>query len=277
MNKQIFSVISIIRPGNCLITFISIFFAGILCTKNVYNWNSFFLLASAGAIVAAAGNIINDIFDIEIDKINRPERPLVIGIITAKTAKIVYFALIIISTLLPITVNLYAVLVVFFTNFMMFLYSYRFKGTPLIGNFIIAFFTGLAFIYGGIAGDSIKYSFMPAYFAFLINFIREIVKDCEDLKGDQINNVVTFPTKYGIKLAKIIIYVLILFLIISTYIPFYMGMYKIEYLVVVSSIVNVMLVYVFKILLLNNNFSKASKYLKLSMIFGIIAILIGQK
>ena len=76
------------------------------------------------------------------------------------------------------------------------------KRIILLGNFIVAFLTGLAFIYGGIAVNNFKYAVIPAIFAFLINFIREIVKDMEDIEGDKSAGIFSFPYLYGFKRSK---------------------------------------------------------------------------
>ncbi len=67
---------------------------------------------------------------------------------------------------------------------------------------IIAFLTGFAFIYGAIAVNNVRAAFIPAVFAFLINFIREIIKDMEDVEGDKRLGVFTYPILFGFKKAK---------------------------------------------------------------------------
>ena len=68
---------------------------------------------------------------------------------------------------------------------------------------IIALLTGLAFIYGGFAVGNPVAAIVPAVFAFLINLIREIVKDIQDIEGDTKAGVITFPIKFGFKKSKI--------------------------------------------------------------------------
>ena len=66
----------IIRPLNCLITFIAIIVSGFICSKDNHISTNLFLAGLVGFLITAAGNSINDIIDIDIDRINRPNRPL---------------------------------------------------------------------------------------------------------------------------------------------------------------------------------------------------------
>ena len=69
----------------------------------------------------------------------------------------------------------------------------------------VAFLTGLVFIFGGVVVENPTAAIVPAIFAFLINLIREIVKDMEDVEGDNKAGVITFPIKFGFQKSKILI------------------------------------------------------------------------
>jgi 4-hydroxybenzoate polyprenyltransferase len=89
------SVIQIIRPVNFLISFLSIVVACLICSKDQSGFNPLEVLYAAlsGAIIAAAGNVINDILDLEIDRINRPRRVLPSGKMSKKEAYLIYLGL----------------------------------------------------------------------------------------------------------------------------------------------------------------------------------------
>jgi geranylgeranylglycerol-phosphate geranylgeranyltransferase len=164
---------------------------------------------------------------------------------------------------------------------LLFLYSYRIKKILLLSNILVAFLTGLAFIYGGIAVNNIHYAILPALFAFLINFIREIVKDMEDIKGDKYEGIKTLPVVYGNSTAKKIILVSIIILIMLTFYPFVLSLYKIEYFIFIMVLVNPILVYVVKSIRQlpddsSKNLNKLSILLKLDMVFGLAAIYLGK-
>ena len=148
----------------------------------------------------------------------------------------------------------------------------------MIGNITVAFLTGLVFIYGGIAVENYDAAIIPALFAFLINLMREIVKDMQDIKGDEKASVISFPIKYGFQKSKILSLVVSILLILFTFYPFLIQLYRIEYFIIVMVIVNPLLIYANKILFevhSEKNLEKVSIILKLNMVFGLIAIFVG--
>ena len=147
-----------------------------------------------------------------------------------------------------------------------------------MGNVIVSFCTALVFIYGGIVVGNISDAIIPAAFAFLINLIREILKDIEDIKGDKRSGIITVPIKFGISHSRTFILMLSFFLIILTLIPFILQFYKIEYFLIVLFFVNIPLIYFLRELYSNKFMSKLSnlsKVLKIIMVFGLIAIYAG--
>jgi geranylgeranylglycerol-phosphate geranylgeranyltransferase len=279
ITKKVFAAIRITRPVNLIITFVSIVIAAVICSNGIYPADRIFFAAVSGALAAAAGNIINDLFDIEIDKINRPDRPLASNILTPYEAVILFILFTVLSLLLSYFISRTALIIDASALALLFLYSYKLKRTMLFGNFIVAFLTGLAFIYGGVSVNNLKYAIIPAVFAFLINFIREIVKDMEDIEGDVAAGISSFPYRYGFKSSKGIIAVFSLLLFVATLIPFLTKFYKIEYFIVVMALVNPILVYSLKSLFEDDNkknLGKISFMLKLNMLFGLAAIYLGK-
>jgi len=276
-NKQI-AFLKFIRPINCLITFITVIVAAVICHPLEFSLVKILSAALAAGLTAAAGNIINDIYDIEIDRINRPSRPLPSGLIRIKSAATFYFILVLISLVISLLVSLLAFTIVLISHLILFLYSKYLKKVPLIGNITVAFLTGLVFIFGGVSVKHPMVAIIPAAFAFLINFIREIVKDIQDVEGDSKAGVKTFPIQSGFKSARMFILILTLLLILFTYFPFFTKIYKIDFFIIVIVVVNPILVYCLKILFENQsakNLKKISNLLKLDMVFGLLAIYLG--
>ena len=277
--KKIITYLRISRPVNALITFLVISVACIISIYGDYSVLKIILAGLSGALTASAGNVINDYFDIEIDKVNRPHRVLPKGELTLKEALNFYIFLTGIALLFSVFISLLALLEVFFAAALLFLYSYRIKRIPLLGNFVVAFLTGFAFIYGGIAVNNVEAAMIPALFAFLINFIREIVKDMEDIEGDKQQGINSYPAVHGFKKAKTLIVFITIVLIILTVFPFIQELYKIEYFLVVMIFVNPLLVYIIKSLFdddSNKNLNKLSNLLKLDMVIGLTAIFLGK-
>ena len=278
MNK-ILNLIKLTRPLNFAITFFSIIVGAVLCINGEYSSIKIVLAAISGGLTASSGNVINDIYDLEIDKINRPDRPLSGGKLKLKEAKIFYVILNLLAIILSYLVNLNAFIIVLAAIILLIFYSYQLKGIPILGNFIVSLMTGLAFIFGGVSVNNYSYAIIPALFAFLINFIREIVKDIEDIEGDSKMGVSTFPSRFGIKASQFFVLALSILLIAATFYPFVFHIYKIEYFIIVMAIVNSLLVYIVKSLFENvsiKNLNKLSFLLKLDMILGLIAIYLGK-
>ena len=278
MTKKIQAIVKLIRPINFLITFITVVVAAFICQPGLVFSSSIILAAFAASFTLASGNIINDIYDVEIDKINRSSRPLPSGKIINKEALVLYFIFQLLSLILSWFINLPAFFIVIIATLLLFLYSKYLKRIPLIGNITVAFLTGLVFIYGGIAVENYDAAIIPALFAFLINLIREIVKDMKDVKGDEKAGVVSFPIKYGFQKSKILILFVIILLFLFTFYPFLIQLFRIEYFIVVMVIVNPLLIYSVKILFEDHsekNLDKISNILKLDMVVGLLAIFIG--
>jgi geranylgeranylglycerol-phosphate geranylgeranyltransferase len=269
----------IIRPVNFIITSIVIAAGYLIASDPEISFLILIAVSFSGALTAASGYIVNDIFDVESDKMNHPERPLASGTITYNSAKIIWFISTLLSFIISSMVSMYAFLAVLAVHVLLIFYSFRLKSIPVFGNIVIALLTSAAFLYGGYAAEYPERTFIPAIFAFLINFIRELVKDIQDVKGDLHTGTITFPGKYGIKKTKKIIIVFIILLLLFTVYPFLTGYYKIEFFIIMMLLVNPFLVYVLKVLSAAEDeigMKKISGILKLNMAIGLIAIYLGQ-
>ncbi len=278
MKEKLTAFFLIIRPLNFIITIASVIVAAFISSSQTFIDLNLFLAAFAAGFTASAGNIINDIFDFEIDKINQPQRVLPSQKISMEEAYLYYFVLLVISILLSFQISFTILILVVISHILLFLYSKYLKRVPLIGNIIIAVLTGLVFIYGGALVDNPLAAVIPAVFAFLINLIREIVKDMQDIVGDKKSGIFTFPSKYGINKSKVLISFLTIVLIIFTFYPFLTELYKIEFFIIVMILVNPILIYCLKKLFEDHtikNLMKISNLLKLNMVFGLLAIFLG--
>jgi geranylgeranylglycerol-phosphate geranylgeranyltransferase len=278
LKEKLSAFFTITRPVNFFITFISVLVAVVICfPQNFPEFNVWFAAFSA-ALTSAAGNIINDIFDIEIDKINRPNRPLPSGIITIRETYVLYFGFVVISLLISALISVPAFLIVLFSHSILFLYSKILKRIPLIGNVTVAFLTGLVFIFGGVVVGNPSAAIVLAIFAFLINLIREIIKDMQDVDGDKKSGVLTFPINFGFRNSKILVTLFTFCLIAFTFYPFITKLYNIEFFVIVMVIVNPILIFCVKKIYDDHSkksLNKISNLLKLSMILGLIAVYLG--
>ena len=276
--KKLKAVFKIIRPLNILITFLSVIVAGIISQGKNSVPQILLLCAIAESLTFSAGNIINDIFDIETDKLNRPERVLPKGELSKQTALVVYIMFVLLSGFISFYVNTAVFKIIIGTNIILFLYSFLLKRTILLSNVIVAAVVGSAFILGASAVDNIKAGYIPFLFALLINFGREIVKDMEDIKGDTAQGMKSFPSVFGFKSSKFVILLSSFLLIIFTFYPYVFNLYGLTYFLFILIIVDSFLIFIIYKLFKDDsveNLKKISLYLKLNMVFGLAAIYFG--
>lgn len=279
MLSHILNIIKITRPLNCLITFFSVLIGGFIISESKFNLNLLLFASISASFITAAGNVINDIYDVEADKISHPNRPLPLNKLSLNHAKILYLFLNLVALIILFLSSLSLAIIGIVVVILLLLYASSLKKVFLLGNLIVAFLTGLTFVFAGIAVGNTADSFIPAGFAFLINLIREIIKDTEDMDGDVKHKVNSLPIVLGIKKTRWIVSGLIAVLILFTAYPFFNNIYKIEYFILVMIIVNPILIIAGKLFFNSaseKNLKTASSMLKLNMILGLVAIYLGR-
>jgi geranylgeranylglycerol-phosphate geranylgeranyltransferase len=180
-----------------------------------------FLAAASTAWVTAGGNALNDLLDREGDRWNHPDRPLVTGEISARSAR----RFVILSLLLGVAFALPVIWVEPLVGVLLSLalaailsYEFRFKAVGLLGNVEVAFLTGLVFLYGAASVGSIVPMLPFAGMAFCATLSREIIKDMEDLPGD--DDRTTLPRRHGLGVASRVSQVMVAVAIGLSAVPF---------------------------------------------------------
>jgi geranylgeranylglycerol-phosphate geranylgeranyltransferase len=138
--------------------------------------------------------------------------------------------------------------------------------------------TGMAFLYGGAAAGSIQRAVLPAVFAFLSNFGREVVKDVEDVKGDEAKGAKTFPVRYGVVLALRIAALTMILLVLSTAEAIRQNIYNAYFTLTVLPLDVVFLIIagVLCSSVSDRVLHRISALLKIGMLIGIIGIIAGS-
>jgi 4-hydroxybenzoate polyprenyltransferase len=191
-------------------------------------WFLFYCLMAASILIAAAGYIINDYFDRQIDAVNKPAKVVVDKTVKRRWAIIWHL----VFSVLGVAISFYVsyrtgTWVIFLINtaavLLLWLYSTRFKKKLLTGNVLIAALTAwVVIVVYFFAGASIldkrgwqpdhfhfnirqlfKFTMLYAGFSFIVSLIREVVKDIEDIDGDRQYHCNTMPIAWGIPAAKI--------------------------------------------------------------------------
>jgi len=228
---------------------------------------------------AGAANALNDVVDYEIDKINRPMRPLPSGFVKKRTALFISILLFSMGILacLELSEAAKVIGIVIAMPFMV-LYSKYLKGMPLIGNMIVAFILGLSFLFCGAAFNNMSPMWIPMILAFGLTLVRELVKDIADMEGDQSVGLKTFPITAGIEKSIQLSIFLSACIGMGAFIPYLYGTYGIWYGILLILGVEIPLGVVVVSLLNNPGISSAThgaRILKFSTLIGLIAIYAG--
>lgn len=215
-----------IRPVNIAAVYTSLF-----------SFTELIMFILSVVCVAAAGNVINDYFDIEIDRVQRPERPLPSGTVSLDAAYTLYFLLNLVGVGLGFYLswqnNNYRLGYIYIiAALLLYLYSASLKKIAVVGNIVVASLIAVIFLLLFVF-EANFISIIPldeldkekalrviyyqvigyALFAFFTNFTREVVKGIEDMNGDAQHKVKSLPVVGGINVAKIVAAVAILLII----------------------------------------------------------------
>lgn len=212
-----FGFLKLTRFWNLLIIGMAQYFAADFLVGKSKIWDiRLFILSLSTVIIAAAGYIINDYYDVKIDLINKPER-VVIGKDVARRYALLFHSLLsMMGVALGFLLNWKIGVINFFSAFLLWWYSNDLKRQPFIGNFVVALLTGLSIFMVNI----LFHTHQPlvtiySLFAFAMTLVREIVKDAEDLKGDNSFGCRTLPIIWGFRKTKFFLYLLLLAFFIS--------------------------------------------------------------
>jgi geranylgeranylglycerol-phosphate geranylgeranyltransferase len=240
--------------------------------------------------IAAAGNVVNDVFDIEIDKINRPDRPIPSGAITLKQAKVYSIVLWLIGIIfsfvtIPISpAGFWCPIIAIFFSFIGFAYAAKGKVIRIFGNFMVAISFSFGYIYGGVitgAFNQITSSLAIITF-FLSSFFmlqsREIIKGMEDVEGDRLRQVQTIAMVYGYRVAALsaaICGALAIVFFTLVWLFAFVNIWFIPFLILGDISVAVSIFILLSGVESSEKQNKASLFAKIGALFGLVGFLVG--
>jgi geranylgeranylglycerol-phosphate geranylgeranyltransferase len=190
--------VSITRPVNSLAAGLAAIVAYLIATGTIIPET--LLLFAVVALITAAGNVINDYFDVEIDRVNRPDRPIPSGQVSLPAARAYATTLFLAGVLVCLLTNALCIAIAVFNSLLLIAYAAKLKRTPLLGNIAVSFLAGSMFLFGGaLGGIAGIYQVLPfSVMTFFAMLARELVKDAEDIEGDRASGAVTLPILRGI-------------------------------------------------------------------------------
>ena len=276
--KYLLGYIMLIRPLNVFLGGLTILISSLIIK---YEGPAISVILPVFVVMffTIGANTLNDYFDYEIDKINRPDRAISSGLVLRNQALILSLFFFIIGVLIALRLNKDSQLLSIGVSLPLIIaYNAKLKNYPLIGNIIVSLILAMSFIYAGLVFEKTEPLIIPALLAFGLTLIREIVKDLADIKGDKSAGLMTFPIVYGKKKTIILCTILSLFLGIGSFIPFLTGYYNTFYGISLILMVEIPLAVVV-ISLLNKpvilTAKRGSKLLKFCTLGGLLSIYIG--
>ncbi len=230
--SQIKGLYKISRPLSTLSGALSVVLGGYVAGTG--EWGSIFLAALVTILISSSANAWNDYRDIEIDKINQPQRPLPSGMISPRTAVVFTIVTALLSLVMAAFISWPAFVIAAISNILLYLYSWKLKSTVLLGNFTVALISAMSVVFGGIAAGNVYPTIWLAIIIFVAILAREILKTLADYDGDLREKCRTVSTVWGRRVARIIFYILALATIGLMILPVIFGVYAPIYAYIVT-------------------------------------------
>jgi 4-hydroxybenzoate polyprenyltransferase len=259
----------------------------------------FYLLCASSVLIAAAGYIINDYFDLNIDRLNKPDKLVVEKIIKRRWTILWHWILSSLGILIGAYVswrihNIIILLSHITCALLLWFYSTTFKRKLLIGNIIVSLLTAWVImvlyfcefkhefllhpVYHQVLSRMFKFAILYSGFAFIISLVREVIKDIEDMQGDAAYHCRTMPIVWGTNAAKIFAATWLIVLIASlVVIEFYVLQYRWFWGVLYCAVLIVIpLLVVFRDLYRatsTKDYHRLSNFIKIIMITGVLSMI----
>jgi geranylgeranylglycerol-phosphate geranylgeranyltransferase len=237
VGERVGGLVELTRPANAIV-------AGVLTFTGAFIAEGAGVLGALPAVCAAvvaticataAGNAINDYFDRDIDRVNRPDRPIPRGAVSPRGALAWSGSLFLVAAGLAIVVLPTLAIVIAVVNVLALItYTEYFKGLPGVGNALVAYLGGSTFLFGGAAVGSVRATVVLAALAALSTLAREIIKDVEDIAGDRAEGLTTLPISIGERPALYTAVVALAVAVLASPLPYLMGIFGLSYLLLVA-------------------------------------------
>lgn len=266
------------RPVNCVMSAVGVGIGGVVAVGPAA-WGAFSeplaLAAAAAALFTAGGNALNDLFDVETDRVNHPERPLVTGALAVGEARAFALAVFVLAGVLAAFASLLALGFVILNVALMYAYESRLKKRGVSGNLVIAYLVGSLFLFAGVAlyrGDSapLVRTALLALLAFLATVGREVTKDIEDMAGDQDRR--TLPQRTGPNAAGRVAATALVAGVALSAVPWLLGVLHAAYAIVVVPADGM---FIYAAFYSAANPSRSQRVTKYAMVVALVAFLAG--
>ena len=279
MNFNLIALLSLIRPINSFMIGLAVVVGIAIGSPDMLFSRLTIYGFITGFSISSYSMIINDIYDIEIDKVNQPERPLAKQIISINSALSLSLILLLIGLTSSLLISYYNIIITAIFSFLSWFYNIWGKKQGIIGNSIVASSMSIPFIFGGIITGNISLLVWSiSLIAFLSGMGREIIKTIADVEGDKIKGVKSVSIQFGSRNAMLIACGFIIISILISFIPVYLNLIQIYY---IPLLILTDLILLYSIFVLSKDYSKSEslkvkKYILYAMLFGLITFLMNS-
>jgi len=285
------SWLEITRPHNSAMAALGVAIGGLLVLKAASL--PLLMAAAAAFLITGAGNAVNDYFDVECDRINRPRRPLPSGRMSMRGALALTLLMFGSGIAISAAINWACFLIAVLNSLLLVLYSFNLQNKLLLGNIAVSYLTGSAFIFGGAAAGDLALPGILAALSALASMARELVKDLEDVEGDRLSFMKRIASKAreaigerfrvsrgGVKLRYKTMYAILtacfsLWLaVVASSLPYAWGMLGASYMALVIP-TDALLIAASMVLIRRRDYKLTSMLIKAGMLLGLVAFLAG--
>ena len=279
MNFNLIALLSLIRPINSFMIGLAVVVGIAIGSPDMLFSRLTIYGFITGFSISSYSMIINDIYDIEIDKVNQPERPLAKQIISINSALSLSLILLLIGLTSSLLISYYNIIITAIFSILSWFYNIWGKKQGIIGNSIVASSMSIPFIFGGvITGNISLLVWSISLIAFLSGMGREIIKTIADIKGDKIKGIKSVSIQFGSRNAMLIACGFIIISILISFIPVYLNLIQIYY---IPLLILTDLILLYSIFVLSKDYSKSEslkvkKYILYAMLFGLITFLMNS-
>ena len=202
------AAVSILRPVNCAMIGFAVIIGYFVSKPTSVSPVEILIAFVTGFCICAFSMVANDYYDVEVDRVNQPTRPLPSGALSMREARAIAGVMLAVGMVAAIrTFDLLAVAIAGLYALLAWLYDYRVKKYGLVGNLIVASSLAIPFIYGGVvSGGNVLGSlllFMAAT-SLLAGVGREVVKAMADVPGDQKRGIRSWAAVHGLRSASVV-------------------------------------------------------------------------
>jgi len=280
MSKKLLSLIRLFRPELPFAAGVTVLVGEMVALGGLPSVREALLGFICVFLLSASALILNDVFDLEVDRINAPERAIPSGAVTVGEA---------VGLSVPVTLSGLAAAWVLgpsalgfgvFIWVIGFLYNWKFKRSGLPGNLMVATSVGSCFILGGMAVGELSNPMLwfMALGAFLIDLAEEIAGDAMDMEGDKVLGSKSLALRFGRTAALRVSAGLFALLFILSLLPIIRGWMGVQYLLAIIVADGCLLYFTVKLLRSTNSkegvFAMRSIYLGFTA--GMIVYILGQ-